>query len=404
MVIKIKISYIFLIIIYSMTYPELSFANNTTLKIKQNSSSSILLSWEHDKIPQKQEITLSTSDGVFIKKVTPLSTITSTLIRNLPINKSYKVTMKTFSPDYQISENIYLYSPPSNVKDIAYTLNDENIILSWTPKKNNDILKITLFNNNIFYKNYSVAASSKGFSIPIPLDSNNLYIEYYNTNFVGKSNKEKLYINNQITKINSITENSYINNTLNFTINSTNSNEYIIELYKNNTLIDKFLKNIKVIDLQLNNDINYNIHITPLDDKGKQGETYIYNFYQKNNSTENKGIEKTEYIDNENKEKINESKTTELDDINSYKIIQIKTFQYTEGTLYISWKDPFQQKYLIQYRDKTSKPWVDLINTENKDILLKDNLKKGFFQIRILGFVDGIKISESSIRSIIIRD
>jgi hypothetical protein len=371
-----------------MTYPELSFANNTTLKIKQNSSSSILLSWEHDKIPQKQEITLSTSDGVFIKKVTPLSTITSTLIRNLPINKSYKVTMKTFSPDYQISENIYLYSPPSNVKDIAYTLNDENIILSWTPKKNNDILKITLFNNNIFYKNYSVAASSKGFSIPIPLDSNNLYIEYYNTNFVGKSNKEKLYINNQITKINSITENSYINNTLNFTINSTNSNEYIIELYKNNTLIDKFLKNIKVIDLQLNNDINYNIHITPLDDKGKQGETYIYNFYQKNNSTENKGIEKTEYIDNENKDKI----------------IQIKTFQYTEGTLYISWKDPFQQKYLIQYRDKTSKPWVDLINTENKDILLKDNLKKGFFQIRILGFVDGIKISESSIRSIIIRD
>ena len=55
------------------------------------------------------------------------------------------------------------------------------------------------------------------------------------------------------------------------------------------------------------------------------------------------------------------------------------------------------------YRKSSKGAWTELARTREKSYESNTTLSKGFYQFKIVGYVDGTNISESSIRSTVIK-
>lgn len=415
---KNKYKYILIIFILSLFHNNHNtYSDELKFVAKQNFSNSILLTWQVDKIPYYQEISLYDQEGLFIKKITPLSTITSAIFRNLSVGKSYKIIYKSTNPDKVISKTVFLYKPPINIKNLTYTASEDKIILSWQPKKNNDIIDFRLYVDSNLYKSYSVSASSKGFIINMPNYINTIAIEYNTKNNVGISDKSKIEI--EVNKINYINILSKNTDKIDFEIISNGIIEYIIEIYNDDKLIEKFTQKNNIFSISNTNN-DYKIIVTPVLSEGKLGSKFNYNYNAKNgeiNSQKNELERTKEQNDNKNVDSI-EEKTDDaknnLDkkddpsnsilDITKYKVIRITEINYGNNKLNLSWIDPFEQNYVIYSKNSLEKNWKNIGETKLKNINLDITLTKGVNHFKVVGFVDGIKLTESSSRYIFIKN
>jgi len=415
--VKNKNIYILIIFILSLSLNNHNtYSDELKFVAKQNFSNSILLTWQVDKIPYYQEISLYDQEGLFIKKITPLSTITSAIFRNLSVGKSYKIIYKSTNPDKVISKTVFLYTPPINIKNLTYTASEDKIILSWQPKKNNDIIDFRLYVDSNLYKSYSVSASSKGFIINMPNYISTIAIEYNTKNNVGISDKSKIEI--EVNKINYINILSKNTDKIDFEIISNGIIEYIIEIYNDDKLIEKFTQKNNIFSISNTNN-DYKIIVTPVLSEGKLGSKFNYNYNAKNGEIDSQKneLEKTkEQNDNKNvdsiEEKTDDAKnnldkkddpTNSILDITKYKVIRITEINYENNKLNLSWIDPFEQKYVIYSKNSVEKNWKNIGETKLKNINLDITLTKGVNHFKVVGFVDGIKLTESSSRYIFIK-
>jgi hypothetical protein len=413
----IKILLIFSLI-SSYNLNLVAHSNNTKFTLRQNSNDSILLTWEHKDIPSSQEVYLYSNDGLLIKKLNLLSTITSAIFRNLSPGKAYKIIYKSKDPDIEIIRNIFLYTPPTNINKLTYEIDNDKIIFSWQPKKNNDIVEFRLFADDILKKTHSVAAASNGFIINKPNFEKSLYIEYNTKNDIGSSNKSKIQILSQIIQSLSILSKS--EKEIKLIINAKENIEFIIEIYKDETFLNKFTQKENVITFPIS-DSKYKIITTPILLDGKEGEKFVYHYDNTNNTNSNKEVntdnksDKVDIINDKNptidKEKQEKNKIDIIEDVNSsilditkYKVIRITEINYENNKLNLSWLDPFEQIYVIYSKNSKEKNWKNIGETKLKNIDLNINLAKGVNQFKVVGFVDGIKLTESSSRYIFIKN
>lgn len=401
----IKLLLVFSLISYH-NFNFLAYSDNTKFTARQNSNDSILLTWEHINIPSNQEIYLYNNEGLLIKKLNPLSTITSAIFRNLTSGKSYKVIYKSKKPDIELTRNIFLYTPPTNINNLSYQISNDKIILSWQPKKNNDIVEIKLYADEILKKTLSVAAASKGFIINKPNYEKNLFIEYNTKNDIGKSNKEKLQLlSKSIESVDILSKND---KEINFNISAKESKEFVIEIYNQDILLNKItqIENNFTIKLQYS---KYKIIITPILLDGNQGEKYIYHYDNTNKLEQiNEKVDDKETIDpvEDKKEQAKnnfddrDDSSNSILDITKYKVIRITEISYDNNILKLTWIDPFEQNYVIYVKNNKEKNWKLIEETNLKNINLSIELSKGLNQFKVVGFVDGIKLTESSSRYI----
>jgi hypothetical protein len=87
-------------------------------------------------------------------------------------------------------------------------------------------------------------------------------------------------------------------------------------------------------------------------------------------------------------------------DITKYKVIRITEISYDNNILKLTWIDPFEQNYVIYVKNNKEKNWKLIEETNLKNINLSIELSKGLNQFKVVGFVDGIKLTESSSRYI----
>ena len=401
----IKLLLVFSLISYH-NFNFLAYSDNTKFTARQNSNDSILLTWEHINIPSNQEIYLYNNEGLLIKKLNPLSTITSAIFRNLTSGKSYKVIYKSKKPDIELTRNIFLYTPPTNINNLSYQISNDKIILSWQPKKNNDIVEIKLYADEILKKTLSVAAASRGFIINKPNYEKNLFIEYNTKNDIGKSNKAKLQLlSKSIESVDILSKND---KEINFNISAKESKEFVIEIYNQDILLNKItqIENNFTIKLQYS---KYKIIITPILLDGNQGEKYIYHYDNTNKLEQiNEKVDDKETIDpvEDKKEQAKnnfddrDDSSNSILDITKYKVIRITEISYDNNILKLTWIDPFEQNYVIYVKNNKEKNWKLIEETNLKNINLSIELSKGLNQFKVVGFVDGIKLTESSSRYI----
>jgi hypothetical protein len=401
----IKLLLVFSLLSYH-NFNFLAYSDNTKFTARQNSNDSILLTWEHISTPSNQEIYLYNNEGLLIKKLNPLSTITSAIFRNLTSGKAYKVIYKSKDPDIELVRNIFLYTPPTNINNLSYQISNDKIILSWQPKKNNDIVEIKLYADDILKKTLSVAAASKGFIINKPNYEKNLFIEYNTKNDIGKSNKAKLQLlSKSIESVDILSKND---KEINFNISAKESKEFVIEIYNQDILLNKItqIENNFTIKLQYS---KYKIIITPILLDGNQGEKYIYHYDNTNKLEQiNEKVDDKETIDRveDKKEQAKnnfdnrDDSSNSILDITKYKVIRITEISYDNNILKLTWIDPFEQNYVIYVKNNKEKNWKLIEETNLKNINLSIELSKGLNQFKVVGFVDGIKLTESSSRYI----
>lgn len=401
----IKLLLVFSLISYH-NFNFLAYSDNTKFTARQNSNDSILLTWEHINTPSNQEIYLYNNEGLLIKKLNPLSTITSAIFRNLTSGKAYKVIYKSKDPDIELVRNIFLYTPPTNINNLSYQISNDKIILSWQPKKNNDIVEIKLYADDILKKTLSVAAASKGFIINKPNYEKNLFIEYNTKNDIGKSNKAKLQLlSKTIESVDILSKND---KEINLNISAKESKEFVIEIYNQDILLNKItqIENNFTIKLQYS---KYKIIITPILLDGNQGEKYIYHYDNTNKLEQiNEKVDDKETIDRveDKKEQAKnnfdnrDDSSNSILDITKYKVIRITEISYDNNILKLTWIDPFEQNYVIYVKNNKEKNWKLIEETNLKNINLSIELSKGLNQFKVVGFVDGIKLTESSSRYI----
>lgn len=408
----IKLLLVFSLISYH-NFNFFAYSDNTKFTVRQNSNDSILLTWEHVNTPSNQDIFLYNNEGLLIKKLNPLSTITSAIFRNLTSGKAYKVIYKSKDPDIELTRNIFLYTPPTNINNLSYQISNDKIILSWQPKKNNDIVEIKLYADDILKKTLSVAAASKGFIINKPNYENNLFIEYYTKNDIGKSNKAKLQL--LAKTINSVDILSKNDKEINFNISAKGNKEFVIEIYNEDILLNQITQIENIFTLKLHYS-KYKIIITPILLNGNEGEKYIYHYDNTNKlepinekeNNKNTANDDKKTIDpvEDKKEKVNnnfedrDDSSISILDITKYKVIRISEISFDNNTLKLSWIDPFEQNYIIYTKNNKEKKWEKIGETNLKNINLSIELSKGVNQFKVVGFVDGIKLTESSSRYI----
>ena len=423
---------IFLLIISNLLLSEQQALSNTienTLTIKQNGATSILASWKYASQPVSQEIYLyRTKDNVLIKKVTPLASITSVLFRDLNSEENYRVVLSAKAPEYKISKNIFLYAPPKELSKISYKYQNGYFLLDWVARTNKDIINFKLYENNTLLREFAVSASTAGIKIPNIDEVNEYKIQYFTKNSTGISNKKNMELIISKTRILDIKLLSYINEVLNLEILAENANKYDIALYENQKEISKIERFTNLITLDnIKPSKSYKLIITPFFDTLKGASfSYTHNALVSDTGTESNPLEIPNPLSDDNSstkaydekevpivnkpksEPLEESKApvetkTKVEDIRDFKIIRWISYSLEENKVLLEWADVFEQEYAIMYRKSSKGAWTELARTREKSYKSNTILTKGFYQFKIVGYVDGTNISESSIRSTVIK-
>ena len=403
--------------------------NENTLSIRQNSATSILASWKYSSQPVSQEIYLyRTKDNLLIKKLSPLASITSVLFRDLDTEENYRVALSAKAPDYKISKNIFLYAPPKEVAKISYKYQNGYFLLDWVARTNKDIINFKLYENNTLLREFAVSASTAGIKIPNIDEANEYKIQYFTKNSTGISNKKNMDLIISKSRIIDIKLLSYANEALNLEILAENTNKYDIVLYENEKEISKIerLTNLLTLDnIKASN--SYKVIITPFFDTLK-GASFTYNHKTllHDNGTEGNPLvipnplsddnSKPKAVDEKEVPLVNKPKLEPLDgnktplevknkveDIRDFKIIRWISYSLEVNKVLLEWADVFEQEYAIMYRKSSKGAWTELARTREKSYESNTTLSKGFYQFKIIGYVDGTNISESSIRSTVVK-
>jgi hypothetical protein len=428
-----KFSIILLLILSFLSFslqPTYASSAETTLSIKQNGASSILASWVYKSPPTTQEIYLyRTRDNLLIKKLTPLATITSVLFRDLQSEENYRVVLSAKNPEQKLSKNIFLYAPPKEISKISYKYQNGYFLLEWPARNNKDIINFKLFENNTLKKEFAVSASTAG----IKLANINLLfdykLQYFTKNSTGLSNKKNIDLKISKTLVNDVKLVDFSNQNLNLEIISENASKYEIVIFENEKEISRFDHFTTLLTVNNINQFNtYKVLITPNFDN-IQGVTYTFNYPKTiiNNDkeksenpleklpTNQEDKNKSLPIDKEDTtlsnpilepEKVEKEPitTNKVEDIRNFKIIRWENFSVDSTMVQLNWADVFEQEYAILYRKSSKGAWIELGRTMNKSYENNAKLSKGFYQFKIIGYVDGISISESSVRSTVIKN